>query len=202
MASSTPALKVVSERGHGQHLINTSSLTINNQSGTNLYDDVVGPGFSDQPLQTGQSNVLWPGQNTIAIGAAPQMRIYISSSSSLFANPGQEPIGWNTTSPFSFYEYTIDGSGFYTASKDDYYGTFTVADISNVTLTIGPLTPPSTGTSNNDSIVGSGRNDMISGGCGADWLAGAPLAANWSVPNNDRDLTLFAIPGAPFSGKV
>jgi len=77
MASSTPALKVVSERGHGQHLINTSSLSINNQSGTNLYDDVVGPGFSDQPLQTGQSNVLWPGQNTIAIDAAPQMRIYV-----------------------------------------------------------------------------------------------------------------------------
>ena len=42
---------------------------------------------------------------------------------------------------------------------------------------------------------------MISGGCGADWLAGAPLAANWSVPNNDRDLTLFGIPGAPLQWK-
>jgi hypothetical protein len=40
------------------------------------------------------------------------MRIYVSSSSTLFANQGQEPIGWNTTSPFSFYEYTIDDSGF------------------------------------------------------------------------------------------
>jgi hypothetical protein len=40
------------------------------------------------------------------------MRIYVSSSATLFANTGQEPIGWNITAPFSFYEYTIDGSGF------------------------------------------------------------------------------------------
>jgi serralysin len=90
----------------------TASLTINNQSGSNLYYYVVGPGFSVQPLQPGQNNTLSTGPNTIAIEAAPQMRIYVSSSSVLFANPGQEPIGWNITAPFSFYEYTIDGSGF------------------------------------------------------------------------------------------
>ena len=87
----------------------TASLSINNQSGTNLYYYVVGPGFT---LQPGQSNTLSRGLNTVAIEAAPQMRIYVSSSSGLFASPGQEPIGWNTTAPFSFYEYTIDGSGF------------------------------------------------------------------------------------------
>lgn len=414
----------------------TATLTISNQSKTNLYYYVVGPGFTVQPLLPGQSNSLSPGQNTIAIDAAPQMRIYISSSSSLFASPG-EPIGWNTTAPFSFYEYTIDGSGFsadmsyiddwaypiqtnikdsrgkihnfgflnaadiamgfaalppggfvtsaasgqgvgtpsdlwdapnqrfvgpmrlwqqqvimanavqnsqqafwppnapagwikfleevpygpspfgyprstsasslnpqqaypafgfdfsvntawtamngglgaqvaqprgeqffahnwnvwnygytnadpsadkpnpnysfeknaytamlrsqaakekaagrlpdtagssptannpnfvgfYTASKDDYYGTFTVADISNVTLTIGALAPSTIGSSHNDNIVGTGSHDMISGGYGADWMAGAPLAPDWFVPNNFRDLASFGLPGAPLQWK-
>jgi len=91
--------------------------------------------------------------------------------------------------------------GFYTASKDDYYGTFTVADISNVTLTIGALAPSTIGTSNNDAIVGSGSNDMISGGYGADQLAGAPLAPNWFVPNSSRDLAFFGLPGAPVEWK-
>ncbi|WP_216910817.1 M10 family metallopeptidase C-terminal domain-containing protein [Synechococcus sp. CCY 0621] len=415
----------------------TASLTINNQSGSTLYYYVVGPGFAVQPPQPGQSNTLSTGLNTIAIEAAPQMRIYVSSSSTLFANPGQEPIGWNTTAPFSFYEYTIDASGFsadmsyiedwaypiqtnitdstgsihnfgflkaaeiamgfaalppggfvtsaasgqgvgtpsnlwdapnqrfvgpmrlwqqqvimanavqngqqaywppnapagwikfleevpygpspfgyprstsasslnpqqtypafgfdfstntswtamngglgaqvpqpsgeqlfahnwnvwnygytnadpsadkpnpnysfeanaytsilrsqaatekaagrlpdtagssptannpnfvgfYTASKDDYYGTFTVAAINNVSLTIGALAPSTIGTSRDDGIVGSGGHDIISGGYGADWLAGAPLALNWSAPNNFRDLAFFGLPGAPAQWK-
>lgn len=415
----------------------TASLTINNQSGGSLYYYVVGPGFSVEPLQPGQSNTLSPGLNSVQILAAPQMRIYVSSSATLFANPGQEPIGWNITAPFSFYEYTIDGSGFsadmsyiddwaypiqtnitdssgtihnfgflnaaaiatdfaalppggfvtsaasgtgvgtasnlwdapnrrfvgpmrlwqqqvimanavqlgqpaywppnapagwiqflqevpygpspfgyplaagasslnpqqtypafgfdfstntswtamngkqgalvpqptgekfyahnwnvwnygytnadpsadkpnpnysfesnaytttlraqaarekaagqlpdtagtsptagnpnfvgfYTASKDDYYGTFTVAAIANVSLTIGALAPSSIGTSGNDGIVGSGGHDIISGGYGADWLAGAPLAPNWSAPNSFRDLAFFGLPGAPAQWK-
>ncbi len=68
--------------------------------------------------------------------------------------------------------------GVYTVSKDDYFATFTVAAIANVSLTIGALAPSTIGTSGNDNIVGSGGSDMIWGGCGADWLAGAPLAPN------------------------
>jgi len=37
--------------------------------------------------------------------------------------------------------------GFYTTSNDDYYGTFTVTDISNATLTIGALAPSTIATS-------------------------------------------------------
>jgi serralysin len=54
--------------------------------------------------------------------------------------------------------------GFHTASKDDYYGTSTVAAIANVSLTIGALAPSTIGTSGNDGIVGSGSPDMTSGG--------------------------------------
>jgi serralysin len=91
--------------------------------------------------------------------------------------------------------------GFYTASKDDYFGTFTVAAIANVSLTVGALAPSTIGTSGNDIIVGSGGPDMIWGGYGADWLAGAPLALNWSAPNNLRDLAFFGLPGAPAQWK-
>ena len=91
--------------------------------------------------------------------------------------------------------------GFYTTSNDDYYGPFTVADISNATLTIGALAPSTIATSKNESIVGSLRNDMISGGYGADWLAGAPLAANLFMLNNFRDLAFFGAPGAPLQWK-
>ncbi len=52
-----------------------------------------------------------------------------------------------------------------------------------------------------DGIVGSGGHDIISGGYGADWLAGAPLPPNWSAPNNFPDLTFFALPGAPAQGE-
>ena len=55
----------------------TASLTINNQSGGSLYYYVVGPGFSVQPIPPGQASTLSPGLNTLAIEAAPQMRIYV-----------------------------------------------------------------------------------------------------------------------------
>ena len=42
---------------------------------------------------------------------------------------------------------------------------------------------------------------MISGGYGADWLAGAPLAANWFMLNNFRDLAFFGAPGVPLQWK-
>jgi hypothetical protein len=94
--------------------------------------------------------------------------------------------------------------GVYTVSKDDYIGTFTVAAIANVSLTIRALAPSTIGTSGNDGIVSSGSSgshDMISGGYGADWLAAAPLAPNGSAPNNFRDLAFFGLPGAPAQWK-
>ncbi len=89
-----------------------ASLTINTQSGSTLYYYVVGPDFTVQPLQSGKTNTFIPGLNTVAIESVSKRRIYVSGSATLFAKPGQEPIGWNTTEPFSFYEYTIDDSGF------------------------------------------------------------------------------------------
>lgn len=70
-----------------------------------------------------------------------------------------------------------------------------------MTLTIGALAPSTIGTSRNDPIVGNSSHDMISGGYGADWMAGAPLAQNWFVPNNFRDLAFFGLPGAPVQWK-
>ncbi len=90
----------------------SSSLKVSNLSGQQLYYFVVDAGFVVQPVPSGSSNILQAGLNSITIPSTAQMRIYVSSSPSLFSSPGLEPIGWNTTIPFSFYEYTIDASGF------------------------------------------------------------------------------------------
>ncbi len=61
--------------------------------------------------------------------------------------------------------------GFYTFAKDDYNANYQ-GNLQQLTITIGALASASTGGSGNDEVVGTRRNDVISGGYGADLLSG------------------------------
>ncbi len=84
--------------------------------------------------------------------------------------------------------------GFYTFAKDDYNANYQ-GNLQQLTITIGALASASTGSSGNDEVVGTRRNDVISGGYGADLLSGGA-----TPPSGQQEPGRDAITRQPLGG--